>query len=311
MIELETILQTATEIEPLPATVSRLACIVSQDDVDLREVVEVVSYDQALTGRILKTANSALSAGRVEIKTVKDAVVRLGSGLVLSFAIGQSVKKRMKSAVPEYGMLEGELWKHSVATAVAAEFLKPRCRASNPPPEAFTAALLHDIGKLVMARALDAETLRRLADAGKQDEQALLRAEELCVGVNHAELGGHVARSWKLSETIVVGIGFHHDPSAAGTALPRSDQPPGNANQVIAIASLVHVSNLVAEHALAEATPAQLEAGESEHPPGNHAGPVSRVESNAMKALGLDEIDLVQATEVVNNKLDDILTRFD
>jgi HD-like signal output (HDOD) protein len=213
MIDLDALTTAAEALEPLPASVTRLAAIATTEP-QVDAVVEVVRYDQALTAALLATANSSWSASRSRVTTVHDAVVRLGTGPVLSLALGASVRSRMHRAVPEYGLAEGELWEHSVAALLAAELLGRRAPVP-PPVETATAALLHDVGKLVMARFLDDDLLRALHMAAGEGV-GRRRAEREVLGVDHAELGGLVAQAWRLPPALVRGIGYHHDPLLGG-----------------------------------------------------------------------------------------------
>jgi len=88
VIEMQRLVDAANSLEPLPASVTRLAALVASDDYDARDVVEVISFDPALTASILHAANSASSAATKPVSTVHDAVVRLGGGPVLSIATG-------------------------------------------------------------------------------------------------------------------------------------------------------------------------------------------------------------------------------
>jgi putative nucleotidyltransferase with HDIG domain len=213
MIDLDALTTAAEALEPLPASVTRLA-VLATGDAQLDAVVEVVQFDQALTAALLATANSSWSASRTRITTVRDAVLRLGTGPVLSLALGASVRNRMHRAVPEYGLAEGELWEHSVAALLAAELLGRRAPVK-PPVETATAALLHDVGKLVMARFLDDDLLQSLHRAAEEGI-GRRRAEVDVLGVNHAELGALVAQTWRLPPSLVRGIGYHHDPRLGG-----------------------------------------------------------------------------------------------
>ena len=84
--------------------------------------------------------------------------MRLGRGTILSLAMASGVQSRMVGAIPQYGLSERALWSHSVAAAVAAEVVPKFCKVPVP-PEAYAAALLHDIGKLVMSRFLSPEIM--------------------------------------------------------------------------------------------------------------------------------------------------------
>lgn len=204
------LLSSAEALDALPTTVTRLATLVADDDHDIRDIVETVSLDQALTATLLRRANSAALGGRAQIKTVRDAAMRLGSGSLLAMACAATVSSRMNRAIPAYGLAEGQLWKQSVCASLAAEVIRSRATA-DVPVEAGTAALLHDFGKVVLANHFGPQVLSMLAQAAQVDQMNLLEAEAAVFGVNHADIGGLVAQQWKLPHSIVDAIIHHHD----------------------------------------------------------------------------------------------------
>ncbi|MBU1698934.1 MAG: HDOD domain-containing protein [Candidatus Eisenbacteria bacterium] len=211
MIHIDTLIETANRLEPLPSSLTRLATLVADDDSDIREIVDVVSFDQALTLRLLKVANSAFSASIMEITNVRAAVLRLGKGMVLSIAMGTAVKGSLSRALPQYGLSQGDLWLHSVTAALAAETMGKFCKATIS-PAAFTAALLHDIGKLVVAGFLTPDIQSYLDRAMREGCLTRMQAERELLEVHHGELGGLIAQNWELPESIVKGISYHHTP---------------------------------------------------------------------------------------------------
>jgi HD-like signal output (HDOD) protein len=211
MIEATELVKAAHGLDPLPATVARLAALIVRPDWSLNEAAHVVEFDAALTGRLLRLANSAAMAGLSPVNTARDAIMRVGIGPALAFAAASGLRKQLKRALPEYGLSEGQLWRHSVASALAVEPIARRARTAVP-AECFTAALLHDVGKLVLARFLSPDELRWLADARDTGGLSSLQAETEVLGVNHAELGGQIAGTWKLPEGLIKGVTFHHSP---------------------------------------------------------------------------------------------------
>lgn len=228
MIDLDVLARDAARLDPLPTSVARLTSLIGAGDPPFDEIIELVRFDQAMTASLLRTANSSWSASRSEVATVKDAVIRLGAGPVLSLVIAAHVQAQMTRAVPELGLGEHDLWDHSVAAMLAAEMLG-RAATHRPPPETATAALLHDVGKLIMARHLDPPLLAALA-ASETAGHSRMQAERDVLGVTHAELGGLIAQSWGLPETLARGIRLHHEPD------PRDG----------AIACAVHLADLIA-----------------------------------------------------------------
>lgn len=208
------------DLEPLPMTVTRLARLVTDPNADIRDMVEVISLDQALTVRLLRAANSAASGSRSEIKTVDRAVVRLGTGAVLSIAVAAGVRGRMMAARPEAGLAEGQLWAHSVAAALAAESM-PGIVRGVVPPETFTAALLHDVGRLIAGRSME-DGVRRLLRARSEDPG---EDDRPLTPPEHGELGYLVAQHWGLPESICDAIRYHHDPPACPAAPPMDRLP--------------------------------------------------------------------------------------
>ena len=120
MIDLEKLVRAAFEMKPLPASVTRLAAIISNKRSSLDDIIDVITFDPVLTAKVIRAANSVFSAPRVPITTVDRAVVRVGTGAVLALATASSVAQQLNRACPAYGLSEGELWHHSVTAALAA-----------------------------------------------------------------------------------------------------------------------------------------------------------------------------------------------
>ena len=211
MIDLAHLIEQANDLAPLPASTVRLAELASNPECHLHDVVELIAFDQALTVKLLRAANSATYAQAAPVANVQEAVSRMGTAHVLSLAVAAGARPLLQARVPAYGLDEGRLWRHSVAAAVAAETASRLCPVVVP-PETFTAALLHDIGKLMMGRFLTAEILGYIRRAQEVDHLSQLEAETLLLNVHHGELGGLIAQHWKLPPRVVLGITHHHHP---------------------------------------------------------------------------------------------------
>ncbi len=212
MLDLQELIHKAYDLEPIPMSGTKLASLISDPESTLESITEVVGLDQALAARALRAANSAASASHTTITTVKDAVVRLGRSTMLTLGFGTKVRQQLQQALPEFGLAENMLWRHSVAAALVAESIGSLGKTPIP-PESYAASLLHDVGKLVLARFLDPDLLSYLQRAQSEGHCNPLQAEMEILEVNHAELGGLVARHWGLPERIALGIQYHHNPT--------------------------------------------------------------------------------------------------
>lgn len=206
------LIRAVQDLSPLPASTVRLTQMIVDSRCGLNDVTELIAYDQALTMKLLRAANSASSGSHEPVGNVDEAVARMGTAQVLTLAVASGTKSSLQAGIPGYGLAEGALWRHSVAAAVGAEVAPAHCQVEIP-PESFTAALLHDVGKLVLGRFLTPEILSQIEHIRSVDGLSSLEAEARVLSVHHAQLGGMIARHWNLPPRVVVGITHHHAPA--------------------------------------------------------------------------------------------------
>jgi putative nucleotidyltransferase with HDIG domain len=195
LIDLNELVAKADELQPLPASATKLVSLINSGEADVDEITKIISLDPAMTVRLLRAANSAFAGSALVISTISEAISRLGTQRILSLAVASHARSMLRTEMTAYGLNEGDLWRHSVI-----------------PPASYTAALLHDIGKLVMARFLTEDILLLLEQARDEGNLPPLEAEARVLQVHHGELGGLIAQHWELPENIVKGITFHHNP---------------------------------------------------------------------------------------------------
>ena len=171
-----------------------------------------------MAANIVRVANSAAYAGRYPVERVRDAVVRLGTANLLTIVLGEYLRV-FKIAAPIYDLTEDEFYLHSAAASLMVKAMIPEARCVLP-PAASIAALLHDIGKLIMVRYLKADVKSTL-DLCKEKQIAFVDAERELLGCDHAEVGAAVARNWGFPEDITTAIERHHQvvPGGGGILL--------------------------------------------------------------------------------------------
>jgi HD-like signal output (HDOD) protein len=210
VIELDTLLHDVPLLAPLPPAASRLARIAQECKADVNEVVTVVRYDPDLAAQILAHANAGGVTGPAPVVHVRDAIVRLGIPKILEIAVVEHLGATMMPALPAYGLREGEFWDHATAAAIATEALGLTC-GDRIPSAATLAALLHDVGKLLLAPRLDAEACAAIERAVREHGMVASQAELAVLGFTHAQVGERVAETWKLDGGIAAAIRRHHE----------------------------------------------------------------------------------------------------
>ena len=212
MIRAEDIVERVEKITPVSGTLARLLEVVENPDSSVSDVVEVIQYDPAITGELLKLCNSAAFGLARKVHSVHEAVCYLGTRKVMQLVVAIYGNAVLSGEQRGYGLEPGILWKHSVAVALAASHL-----AHQTMPEeggvAFTAGLLHDIGKVVLNEYVGrefAEIVRRVSEQGL----SFAEAESQVLGFSHAEIGARLAERWSLPEPLVRAIRWHHEPQA-------------------------------------------------------------------------------------------------
>ncbi len=201
------------QLQSLPAVVIEALDLLSQPDVNLRQVSNIVGQDSVITARTMSIANSAYYRRGAAVHRLSDALVRLGISMVKEVLLTASVSGLMDRKLQGYQFDRGQLFRHSVATAIGARIL---AQSTNYPyrEEAYIAGLLHDIGKLVFDRYLNERYLDVL-ELSHQDEIPFVEAEARILGYDHAQIGGLVISAWELPARYVESVSMHHTPSNA------------------------------------------------------------------------------------------------
>ncbi len=197
----------------ISASASRLLQITARPDHELVDVVNLVKTDANLTARVLKVVNSAAYGLVNKITSVDRAVSYLGQQVIVSIAIESCAGEIFGKELSGYEAVGGDLWKHDLRAAIAAREVVIQSGADLSPDLAFTAGLLHDIGKALISDYLRGSTPEAIELISSHDSLDYLAAEEQLVGVDHTIAGEALARAWQLPPELVMVIRYHHQPS--------------------------------------------------------------------------------------------------
>lgn len=199
------IIKDTKSLPTLPGIITKLNSLAANNKSTIQEMARIVSSDQVLSARVLRLVNSP-SYGFYRVSTITNALILLGVDVVKSLAISSSIFEMMEQGIVG-------LWEHSMGTGVAANIIARRLQLPEV-EEISTAALLHDIGKVIIKIKCE-EDYDHLLSWMLTHDRSMLEAERTLLGTDHAEIGTFLARSWYLPEKLVEPISCHHDVAAS------------------------------------------------------------------------------------------------
>ena len=193
------------DVPVLPTVLAKLMALDANSDAHFEEMLRLIEAEPNFSARLLAAANSAASAPRNPITSVRSAFLRLGSvpatNLVLSVAVTQMLPPRDAS--------EKGVWRHCLDTAVTARHFAAAWGDPELDPEvAYTCGLLHDLGRFVIFRLENEQERSPLAEG--EGAKELLAAERTLCGMTHPEVGAMVCTKWRLPDRVVTVVRDHH-----------------------------------------------------------------------------------------------------
>jgi putative nucleotidyltransferase with HDIG domain len=229
MQTVEEFLDKVEYLPPIPRNLVQLLDLLNRVEVDAEQVVRHILYDPSLTANVMRLCNSAYFASASPVTDLQEAVMRLGFNEVCQLVVALGSARALVPAQKGYGIEEGELWRHSVTVALASKFMALD-REDNP-SVVFTAAILHDLGKIVMAKNLE-HSYAAIMRETEENHLPMTLVEKKLVGFDHTEVGGCLLERWQFPPDLVAAVRHHHDPS--------------NAGDHVRIASYVYLGNMIA-----------------------------------------------------------------
>ena len=204
------ILKSIDTIPAFPATGNKVAQLLNRIDYSVLQVANVIKYDPSITANILKMANSAYFGSQHKISNINDAVMYLGQKNLIRAIQTAGISKYYKKGASGYFDKATDLWEHSVAVALMSQILSRKITGEED-TTLYTAALLHDVGKIILGEFVR-EEMKKIAMLVSEHHMSFLEAEETVLGINHADLGGKIAAHWNFPIEIRDAISYHHRP---------------------------------------------------------------------------------------------------
>jgi putative nucleotidyltransferase with HDIG domain len=202
-------------LQPVPQVALKIMRIIDEgQEYDLRLLTAEIRKDQVISARTLQLANSVMFASRHRIESLDYALMFIGVNLLMRYVITAAVDGFFDQSTTGYSLCKGGLYHHAVGTAVVAEKLA-RLTGRAKPALAYTAGLLHDIGKVALDQYLSSAAplfYRRLSENEALD---FTQAEREVFGVDHTDIGQRLAERWSFPASLTESIRHHHVPERA------------------------------------------------------------------------------------------------
>jgi len=195
------------DLPTMPAIAGQVVQAVDNPDSSIDDIRSLIEQDAAIAARILKISNSALYGFPSEIQSLSHAISLLGTMTVRNLVLAASMKDTYK----RFGLMEKLLWQHSSLAGPVAAMLATYRGVALDPDVAFTAGLMHHIGKTALANS-HREEYERVMSTVYNDGRSFTEVENEIFGFSHAELGAAVIQQWGLPDSLVLTIQHHHNP---------------------------------------------------------------------------------------------------
>ena len=211
--QIQHLIRSLETLPTLPSVAVGIAKIALRHDRYVEDLTRCIEVDPALTVRVLRAANSSPYRRSGSITTLPDAIGTLGARALQSLVLSLSVMDVFADRMATYAIDPVNLWLHSIATALYARELSQHVELLDP-HEAFTAGLIHDIGKILLLISLEEDYPRVISRAGA-DHAPLFMAERDRLSYDHAEVGKWLLEQWDIPSIYVEVILQHHHPVEA------------------------------------------------------------------------------------------------
>jgi putative nucleotidyltransferase with HDIG domain len=207
---IDSIIKSIEKIPAFPATIQKVTELLRDDDYAVADVANVIKYDQAIAANIMKISNSSYFGARQKISSIPEAVVYLGQQQLIRAVQTAGISKIYSKGGKGYVAQSQDLWEHSVAVALMSQILSRKIY-SQEDSTLYTAALLHDVGKIIMGVYVQ-DSFDQIMQRVKNGKCSFLEAEEEIIGINHADVGGRIAAHWNFPADVRDAIAYHHRP---------------------------------------------------------------------------------------------------
>jgi putative nucleotidyltransferase with HDIG domain len=209
MTNIDDIISGIDTLTPIPPVAAQIMALAEDENSSMFDIADLIIHDPSITASLLRICNSAYFGLSRQIESVRDAITLLGLDQIVELVLLNGTAQNFRDEPDGYGLGEGELWHHAVLSAHVAKVLAKNHGLENKKHLIFTAALLKDIGKIIMGRfvAFSYEKINILVHS---KGYSFNEAEKEIIGMNHEELGAEIGKKWRFGDKLIYIIRNHH-----------------------------------------------------------------------------------------------------
>ncbi len=202
-----------SEIASIKQVTSGIINVISDPESTAKDLKDIIELDPPLTSSMLRVANSAYYALQRKVKSIEQATILIGFDTLKELALSLKVGEIFGSTDSVDGYSRASLWKHSIAVGLLSRMIYRR-EFREKGEKIYIAGLLHEIGIIVEDQFLHND-FNKVLQKAKAEKKNLLEAEYEILGYNHEELGKAITGHWNFPREIIMGVGYHHNPTQA------------------------------------------------------------------------------------------------
>ena len=209
-MEIDSLIKEIDTLKPVSHVGQRAMRMIYDPDSSLREIVDILKFDQGMTANLLRVCNSSYFGLKNKVVSIQQAIALLGAEKVACLMVMGASADNFKRPQRGYDLEVGELWRYSVSSALIAREIAEKKKLKDI-SHLFTSALLKDIGKVILTVHVG-DAFEKISDLVQNRGLSFIEAEKETIGVDHAELGARIAEKWNFDTSMVLIIRHHHEP---------------------------------------------------------------------------------------------------
>ncbi len=208
----DNILLAVGNLPPMPGIMKKAMEVMEDPDSNFQDIADLIEKDQSLSLKVLKMSNSAYYHRVREVTSVQDAALVLGLNALAEIITVASSARLLGDSMSGYEFPSNMLWQHSIAVGFGSKLLAEH-KCPDMSKEAFTAGLIHDVGKIILDPYI-AERKEGFDELMSDNAIVLTEAEKKMLGFDHAEIAAEICKKWNIPKSIYTGVRYHHHPSS-------------------------------------------------------------------------------------------------